>query len=77
MGTATDDRTGLTAARAIHRTEEYHEQDTRYTQDEQGIVTLTIDVPGRSMNVLTPAFDGRADQAIDGHRRRDDAARAR
>lgn len=27
-----------------------------YNKDEQGIVTLTIDVPGKSTNVLNPAF---------------------
>ncbi len=36
-----------------------------YTQDEQGIVTLTIDVPDRPMNVLTPEFMAELDQAID------------
>jgi len=36
-----------------------------YTQDEQGIVTLTIDVPDRPMNVLTPAFMAELDEAID------------
>ena len=36
-----------------------------YKQDDRGIVTLTIDIADRSMNVLTPAFMAELDQAID------------
>jgi 3-hydroxyacyl-CoA dehydrogenase/enoyl-CoA hydratase/3-hydroxybutyryl-CoA epimerase len=36
-----------------------------YQQDEQGIVILTIDIPDRSMNVLTPEFMAELDQAVD------------
>jgi 3-hydroxyacyl-CoA dehydrogenase/enoyl-CoA hydratase/3-hydroxybutyryl-CoA epimerase len=36
-----------------------------YQQDAEGIVTLTIDVPDRSMNVLTPEFMAELDVAID------------
>jgi 3-hydroxyacyl-CoA dehydrogenase/enoyl-CoA hydratase/3-hydroxybutyryl-CoA epimerase len=36
-----------------------------YQQDAEGIVTLTIDVPERSMNVLTPEFMADLDAAID------------
>ena len=36
-----------------------------YGQDDEGIVTLTIDIPDRSMNVLTPEFMAELDAAID------------
>ena len=36
-----------------------------YQQDAEGIVTLTIDVPERSMNVLTPDFMSELAAAID------------
>ena len=37
----------------------------KYEQDDQGVVTLTIDVPGRPMNVLTPEFMSDLEAAID------------
>ena len=36
-----------------------------YAQDDEGVVTLTIDIPDRSMNVLTPEFMTELDAAID------------
>ena len=36
-----------------------------YTTDADGIVTLTIDVPGRPLNVLTPAFLADLGRAVD------------
>ena len=36
-----------------------------YAQDDEGVVTLTIDIPDRSMNVLTPEFMAELDAAID------------
>jgi 3-hydroxyacyl-CoA dehydrogenase/enoyl-CoA hydratase/3-hydroxybutyryl-CoA epimerase len=37
----------------------------RFDKDDQGIVTLTIDIADRPMNVLTPAFMADLDAAVD------------
>ena len=37
----------------------------QYALDKDGIATLTIDVPGHSMNVLTPDFVSELDELID------------
>jgi len=38
----------------------------QYSVDSDGVALLVIDIPGRSMNVLTPEFRQELEQAIDG-----------